>query len=608
MSNEDSLVSKYFGYNFFTLRDSVYFWSNMPIPDSYTLGPGDELILSMWGETQLRETYVISRDGNIYDSKVGLLPLTGKSLKDSKIFLVEQFGRFYSTLKGNSPTSFLDISLGKLKMINFNIVGEVNFPGLYPLHPFSNIITGLIRSGGVDTTGSLRSIKIVRSESETLEIDLYDFFINGNLSKDIQLRDRDVIVVPTRKSTVFIDSSVVRPGIYESIDNETVYKMIDYAGGPSINASSFITLERILDQSERSKNKINYINSFLDYSEAKKTPVKNGDRITLRSIPEKMSKVEIIGQVKKPGFYEYYDGMKLSDLLEFSGGVDSTFLKSVYTIRAELVRRDPKTRYEKIFNVDIEKLILGDPKQDLELYNLDRFVVHANLNFYERENVQIYGEVNVPGSYPLIKDSETLQSLIKRSGGLTSKALKNGVSIFRNRKYFDQKILESKYLNKNILDSNTIPDGSPRKVQKIEDQPKWIRLAWENKNVALMPGDSIVIRESTGTVNVNGAVYNPGLIEFQPRKSLNYYINAAGGVTPDGNSHDVIVVYANGVIKPKKLLSSPKIEDGCTLIVNEKVVKEPFNITEFTTTTLSIISTTVTILVLSGQLQSQNTN
>ena len=172
------------------------------------------------------------------------------------------------------------------------------------------------------------------------------------------------------------------------------------------------------------KNKNNYVNSFLDYSEAKKTPVKNGDRITLRSIPEKMSKVEIIGQVKKPGFYEYYDGMKLSDLLEFSGGVDSTFLKSVYTSRAELVRRDPKTRYEKIFNVDIEKLILGDPNQDLELYNLDRFVVHANLNFYERENVQINGEVNVPGSYPLIKDSETLQSLIKRSGGLTSKALK----------------------------------------------------------------------------------------------------------------------------------------------------------------------------------------
>ena len=151
---------QHFGYDFFTQRDTVSFWENLPTPASYLLGPGDELIISLWGATQLREKFTITREGNIYDSKVGLLNLTGKTIAEARNYLNEQFGRVYSTLKGNNRTTFMDVSLGELRSINVNFVGQVNYPGVYPIHPFSTVITGLIQAGGVDTLGSLRKILI----------------------------------------------------------------------------------------------------------------------------------------------------------------------------------------------------------------------------------------------------------------------------------------------------------------------------------------------------------------------------------------------------------------------------------------------------------------
>ena len=147
---------KHFGYDFFTRRDTVAFWESLPTPANYLLGSGDELVISLWGETQVRETYIISRDGNIYDEKVGLLNLTGKSIIEARQYLKDQYGRIYATLNGKKATTFIDVSLGQLRSINVNFVGQVKYPGVYPIHPFSTVITGLIQAGGVDTTGSLR--------------------------------------------------------------------------------------------------------------------------------------------------------------------------------------------------------------------------------------------------------------------------------------------------------------------------------------------------------------------------------------------------------------------------------------------------------------------
>jgi len=607
---------QHFGYNFFTKRDTLPFWENLPTPPNYLLGPGDELVISLWGETQLRETYTISKDGKIYDEKVGLLNLTGRTIDGARTYLTAQFGRVYATLNGNTPTTFIDVSLGELKSINVNFVGQVKYPGVYPIHPFSTVITGLIQAGGVDTTGSLRKIQIKRNGAVEASIDLYQYLIKGDMPANIQLRDQDIVVIHPRKSVVRIDSAVVNPGIYEASLEESVYDLIQYAGGPNHNASETVGI-RIIKPKHKRTNGISYESYYVEIGSTRLIPVFNADRITVRHLFFELNQVEIIGQVKVPGIYNYHKGMTLKTLLNLGGGFeDSTFWKTVYHDQAEIIRRDPNSRYETVININLNKIYNGN--EDVPLENLDRIIIHANLNYFEKENIFISGEVNIPGAYPLTKDNETLKSILNRAGGYTTKALQNGISIYRDQKYFDFST------TKNVLEiSDFGPVGTigtagsigtagagvntdtkeARGTRDTGDTGKdKVRVAWQNESITLMPGDSIVVKESTGTVNVSGQVYNQGLIEFRKDKGLRHYINAAGGITERGNNKNIIVIYANGVVSPKRWYTTPRIEDGATIIVNEKPPEEPFDLTQFSTNWTSIISSMITAIILSKQL------
>ena len=598
------LTEEHFGYNFFTRRDTIAFWENLPATSNYLLGPGDELIISLWGETQLRKTYIISRQGKIYDDKVGLLSLSGKSLEEAKRYLADQFGRVYATLKGSSPSTFIDVSIGELRSINVNFVGEIKYPGVYPVHPFSTVITGLIQAGGVDTTGSLRNILIRRDNQDYARIDLYNYLLNGDLPENIQLRDQDVVVVPARKVTVKIDSAIFRPGKYELKPNETIAELIDYAGGLTSMASSDISLRRILPIGKRNFNKEAIENYYVNFNNIQLFSVQDGDIVIVHKIFSSIKTVEIIGQVKKPGRYSYFSGMELLDLIKMGGGFqDTTFLKSIYLQRADLVRRNPETRYETLLEIDLNNVVNGGGQAKIKLQNLDRFVVHGNRNFYERENVQITGEVNIPGAYPLITDNETLESIIERSGGLTSKALQNGIAIYRHTKYFEDidvnnfvnPLILSQTREELIINENNLSD-------KKDDKKDRVRVAWGNMQIALMPGDSIIVKEATNVVNVVGEVYNPGLIEFRGGKSIRYYINSAGGLNQQGNKKGIVIVYANGVVSPKKWYVSPKVKDGSTIIINRKELDGPFDLTQFATNWTSIISSIITTIILSKQI------
>jgi len=577
---------KYFGYDFFTKRTEVPFWENLPTPPNYLLGPGDELVISLWGETQLRQTYTISKDGKIYDDKVGLLNLTGRTINGARTYLSAQFGRVYATLNGKTPTTFMDVSLGELKSINVNFVGQVNYPGVYPIHPFSTVITGLIQAGGVDINGSLRTIEIKRNGAVEASIDLYQYLIKGDMPANIQLRDQDIVVIHPRTSVVTIDSAVVNPGVYEAAPEETVYDLFRYAGGSNHNASETVGIRMIKPKSERI-NGISYESYYVDIESTKLISALNADRITVRHLFFELNQVEIIGQVKVPGIYNYHKGMTLKTLLNLGGGFeDSTFWKTVYQNQAEIIRRDPDSRYETVIDINLNDIYNGSSNHDIPLQNLDRVIIHANLNYFEKENVTITGEVNIPGAYPLVKDNETLQSILNRAGGYTTKALENGISIYRDQKYFDVTTAQ------NVLALDAGDAGDAGKV----------RVAWQNESIALMSGDSIVVKESTSTVNVSGQVYNPGLIEFRKGRSLRHYINAAGGITERGNNKSIIVVYANGVVSPNKWYTTPGIEDGATIIVNEKPPEVPFDVTQFATNWTSIISSMITAIVLSKQL------
>ena len=407
----------------------------MSIPQNYILGPGDEIIVSIWGQTQLRTSYTVSRDGKIYDEKVGLLNLSDKTISDGKKYLIKQFGRVYSTLTQAKPTSFIDVSLGEIKSINVNFVGQCSFPGVYPIHPFSNVITGLIQAGGIDTTGSLRNIKIIRDGKQFSEIDLYQYLLKGSLPSKIQLRDQDIVVVPARLSTVSIDSSIYRPGIYEAVSGETIMEIIEFAGGLKPNSSSQIGVERILPFEERKILKRNKEHFYVNFSTSNLIEVMNGDKLTANYLLDEQNEVEVIGQAKRPGKYHYYPKMSVKDLIQLSIGFnDTTFWKSIHSNSAQLIRRDPENTFQKVINVNLKEIIDGNKSANLKLQNHDKLIIRSNPNFFEKENVLILGEVNAPGSYSLISDKESLSSILKRAGGLTSKALQDGISIYRKKR------------------------------------------------------------------------------------------------------------------------------------------------------------------------------
>ena len=247
---------------------------------------------------------------------------------------------------------------------------------------------------------------------------------------NIQLRDQDIVVIHPRTSVVTIDSAVVNPGVYEAAPEETVYDLIQYAGGSNHNASETVGIRMIKPKSERT-NGISHESYYVDIGSTKLIPVINADRITVRHLFFELNQVEIIGQVKVPGIYNYQKGMTLKTLLNLGGGFeDSTFWKTVYHDQAEIIRRDPDSRYETVIDINLNDIYNGSSNHDIPLQNLDRVIIHANLNYFEKENVTIAGEVNIPGAYPLVKDNETLQSILNRAGGYTTKALENGISIY----------------------------------------------------------------------------------------------------------------------------------------------------------------------------------
>ena len=581
--------NKYFGYNYFARNDTISFWENLPIPTNYKLAPGDEIILSIWGATQLRKSYVITRDGNIYDEAVGLLTLNDKNLIDAKNYLIQQFGRVYATLNGVNPSAYLDVSIGKLRLINVNFVGQLNYPGVYSIHPFSNLVTALIQAGGIDTTGSLRNISIKRGSKTFAKIDMYDYLINGSSEFDLSLQDQDVVVIPGRISFVEVDSSVLNPGIYEAVEGESVHDIISYAGGLNHKASKMVSVER----NNRFENSEKPQSFYVDIEKSKGFSVFSGDKIVVLPTFNSIPKIDILGQVKSPGQYNYFDEMTLKDLLDLSSGFeDEAFLKTVYLDQAEIIRRDQNSNYENVIDFNVKEVISGD--FDIALESFDKVVIHENQNFIEKKPIYISGEVNIPGSYPLISDNETLESIIIRAGGFTRKKKKKGVSIFRDSKYFDFQETNQKAITS--TQNNTL------ELKNTFEKSSMIRVAWENQNISLLPGDSIIVKEKTSTVFVTGSVYNPGVIEYKKGKSTNYYLNRAGGITEIGNRRGVVVILPNGMVSPKLWYNNPRVIEGSIVYVNEKSADEPFDLTQFATNWTSIISSMVTAIVLSQQI------
>ena len=550
---ETDSVKTFFGYDYFTSRNSIEIWDNIPASSDYELGPGDEIIINIWGDTQVNSSHIIDRQGKIFIDKVGLVAIAGQTLQNAEEILINRFSNIYSTLTAKNPTSSLDISLGDLKSLNISVLGEVAQPGLHKIHPFSTLTTCLFQIGGVNESGTLRNIQIYRKNKLFKTFDFYTFFTGSNLSQDTQLKDGDIISVSSRISTVEIQGSINRVGYYEILSTETVADIIEFSGGLSSNASGVIVVDRAFIQDE-----IQYIGP----SDRNSTFIKNGDIVTVFEKPLFTRSVAIYGQVKLPGEYPFSGQMDIMKLLSIAGGIDDpTFLESMYLKKAQVVRRSYSEEYPKVILVNLDEAIKGNAKHNIELENLDVIIVNQNPNYESPQRVDITGEVNIPGVYTIQENGETLDDILSRAGGFTSKAYDDGIQMYR--------------------------DSS--------------QVVLQNYDIVVMDGDSLHVPKHPGIVFVKGEVYNPGLIQFKKGKTLRHYIERAGGYNIYADNSRVVVFYANGDVKIKKWYSNPKIKEGATIIIYPRVIEEPINWTEFAKNVSSIIASFATIFVLIQQ-------
>ena len=357
------------------------------------------------------------------------------------------------------------------------------------------------------------------------------------MDKDDRLQDRDVIFVPIRYSSVEITGQVYREQIFELLEGDRLGDIFTYCGGLKVNAQKMIEIQRIIPPGKR---KFEDFAREVFYKSAEDLDFNliDGDKLKVKNIFDVNQTVSIQGTIKSPGDYPFISGMTLMDLIEKVGGInDQSFIQKMDLKKVELVRRDPLQEYPIKYEIDVQSIINGDKEQNLLLKNWDVIFIRGNINYDRPESIQISGEVRSPGSYTLIQQIETVNDIINRAGGYTSRAFKKGIKVFRSG---EQIILKDFYM-------------------------------------PLIKGDKIMVPQHPSVVKVSGEVYNTGLVQYEKGKSIDYYIESAGGYNLTADPKKITVIYADGDVDIKKFFHNPKPMEGCHIIIQKAEEKDYFN-------------------------------
>ena len=417
----------YFGYDIFKRDPAIFQATSVGAVDpDYLIGPGDELIVMLWGETQFRQVLSVDREGFVFIPEVGQVFVNGLNLKllESKLFRV--LSQSYASLnpQGRKPTTFLDVSLGNLRPLRVQVLGEVAQPGAYTVSPSATLFSSLYYFNGPTTLGSLRDIRLIRAGKEIASIDFYDYLLTGKKPNDHKLQLDDVIFIPKRLKTVTIEGEVNRPGIYEAKPNENITDLIKMAGDLKITAYlERAQIDRIVPFEEREKvgmdrmfRDVNLENVLKDKNGF---PLQDGDRIQVFSVLDLRTNVAVIqGAVTRPGSYDLGEFLTLSSLIEKADGL----LGDAYLDRVDIVRiKDDFT--EQLIKLDLNKVLSGNPENDIELQGLDRIRIYGMTEMVPSNYVSIRGHVKRPGKF-LLQENMTLYDLIFKSGGFVDDEFK----------------------------------------------------------------------------------------------------------------------------------------------------------------------------------------
>ena len=498
-----------FGRNIFNTRNLTFEPSvNIATPLNYRLGPGDEVIIDIWGASQNTIRQQISPDGTINIQKIGPVNLNGLTISEANDYLKKTLNKIYNGLNNtNDPTSDIRLTLGSIRTIQINVMGEVVQPGTYSLSSFSTVFHALYRAGGVSDIGSLRNVQLVRNGKNIATIDVYQFIMKGNIQDDIRLQEGDVVIVPAYDVLVKIDGKVKRPMRFEMKKDENLSTLISYAGG--FDADAYTRSLRVVRQNGQ-EYEVNTVKD-LDYSVYK---MRNGDVVTAEAILNRFTnKLEIRGAVYRPGIYQLNGKLNtVRELVnEAQGLTGDAFLN-----RAVLYRQREDLTTE-VIPVDI-KAIMDGTSQNIILAKNDILYIPSIHDLEDRGDVVIHGEVAKPDSYPYA-DNMTLEDLIIQAGGLREAASVVRVDVSRRirnpHSTVDNDTIGRTYTFS--LKEGFVVDGTPGFV--------------------LQPYDEVYVRRSPGyqaqqNVVVEGEILFGGSYAMTSREErLSDLINKAGGTT-----------------------------------------------------------------------------
>jgi len=548
----------FFGYNYF--KKDISFFDNIPTPADYKLGPGDEIIISLWGENNSRENKIINKDGMIYYENIGFINLSNKTLESAELLLTEELSRIYSTLKDEVNPTTLILGLGKLKSINIYFSGHIENPGINLVHPFSDIFSAIVQAGGVNDEGSLRKVQLIRNDQLLTTVDFYSFFMNGkNTFSNIKLIDGDVIHIPSVQNRISISGEVNRPSTYEFLAGESISDIVTYSSGLTSSASSTIIINQIIPVDKRISDDNAKTSIAVNFKSQESIILNNGDTIRIPSIPSVDSKVTIYGRVKSPGRYPGIN-TTLKNILDIAGGFDDpVFRQTIHEDQIVVLRQDSNKFYSTEFTVSYK-----DANQFILEQN-DKILVYENINYRNNYTYRVEGEVYKPGTFPLNNSEITVRKAISIAGGLTGLTSEKNLTITQEFTSLDN-------------------EGNQTTISELINNASLDFVIGSNTVITALPSENVV--------RIEGNVFNPGLVTYQKGAHLPKYIEFAGGHRPNTMKNKIYIKSANGEIKKtgRILLGfGKKIYPGDTIFVPVDPNPTEFDITSF----ISDLSTTL---------------
>lgn len=500
-----------FGHNIFD-NENLTFEPNINVatPNNYCLGAGDEVIIDVWGVSQKTIREIISPEGTVQIENLGPVYLSGKTVKEANNYLKNEFAKIYAGVTGETPNTQIKLTLGEIRSIQVNVMGEVVVPGTYTLSSFASVFHALYWAGGVNKIGSLRSIKVIRDGETVADVDIYDFIMEGRLKDDIRLQDGDVILVNPYQTLVQILGKVKRPMYYEMKPTETIATLLKYAGG--FTGDAYKKAIRLVRKSGREHQIFNI--DEMDYSVFR---VEDGDVLTVDSVLDRFeNRVEVRGAVYREGLYQLSGEVNtVKQLIKKAEGVRG----DAFLNRAVISREyDDLTR--EMIAIDLKGLLNG-VVADIPLQKNDILFIPSVQDLREETTVAIHGEVADPGTY-LYADKMTVEDLILQAGGLLEAAATTRVEVSRR-----------------VKDPKSTVFGGTIGQNFSFDLKDGLLVGEGSGSFHLEPFDEVYIRKSPAyhrqqTVTVAGEVLFSGNYALSKKNErLSDLITKAGGISSD---------------------------------------------------------------------------